>query len=148
MNPKKVMKSPLYKGPGSLINGMSKNPSDPLFMLFVTAKRTKDIRLAVTGWGLRSKGSRTEVKSIEVPIRVSTPNITLSSNRNSRVTTVIRIPQRETITPFLTGFPDRLQEKPDMKIKHQQMLCCQIYAGKLVYQGMERPAIYFRSQHR
>ncbi len=62
---------------------------------------------------------------MEDPNKVRMPKRILSSGMARVVTTVTATPARKTKRPLRKGLEPRHHEKPEIKIKLQQMVCCQ-----------------------
>lgn len=69
---------------------------------------------------------RGTMSSMHEPISVSTPKMTLSSGRTIFVTSITSAPAPNTTRPRRRSLLESGTQKPDSRIKVQQMLCCQM----------------------
>ncbi len=67
-----------------------------------------------------------ETSSIALPMKVSTPNITKLLGMKINVTVVTSAPHKKTVSPRFKGLFPSGRQKPESRIKLQQMDCCQI----------------------
>ena len=123
--PRKAVSRFRYSQGGRVKNRSPSKPRLPPFT-FRSRKNSAALPTRPAQAGRRFKNrSRGTISSIQLPSSVSTPKTTRLAGMTSSVTAVTRRPPQKTSNPRRRGLLPREKQKPERRMKVQQMLCCQ-----------------------